>query len=61
MMTKKNFLAQSYFDGLKHHADGPYTTIGRSGLIHEIAKESILPHRTDLVEKILVGLGDYGG
>lgn len=35
-MSLEIFLVQSYFDGLKVHADGPYTIVTRSGVILEI-------------------------
>ena len=42
-MSEKIFLVQSYFDGLKYHANGPYTIITRSGRILGIEKGDLSP------------------
>jgi imidazolonepropionase-like amidohydrolase len=57
-MSMKIFLVQSYFDGQKHHAEGPYTIITGSGSILEIQKGDILPDQTGLAKKVEAGTAE---
>jgi imidazolonepropionase-like amidohydrolase len=57
-MSTRIFLVQSYFDGQKHHAKGPYSIITKSGVILEIQEGDILSNRTDLAEEVRVGTAE---
>ena len=54
-MSIKIFLVQSYFDGQKHHAQGPYSIIAESGLVKEIHEGDILKDRAGLSDKVETG------